>query len=677
MSDEMITPLSVSNLLGNTPPEEQASYLIPVYQRNYAWEEAEIIQLIEDVLDYQPKGQRYYIGTLVVSARERAADRAVYEVIDGQQRLTTLSLLVTYLRNQGQLFSIELDWYRQPNIDFECREHSRQTLSALFNGPLEGNPPQLTGITEINDAILRGYRIIHNVLRNKLKARDVSPTAFAEYLLNHVEILRVEVPPKTDLNHYFEVMNSRGEQLVKHEVLKASLLSVMSQIPDPIEKARSGYALQKVWDACANMDKYVQSGFTATERSSLFGQEWHQLCLDSFDALCERLGDGQAAVTDTPISLTLEALIQQPVSKIKGQLADDGAERFHSVINFPNFLLHVLRVLLKQDISLDDKRLLDTFDDYLLRGNPQRGVIAREQAIDNVKAFTFALLRCKYLLDSYVIKREYTANKTGLSLKNYKQDSSGKAYYLNSFGDDECGNDINRQLLMLLAAFHVSAPTMVYKHWLNAALHWLFNSAQQPIQAADYLAYLESVAKTFVFDRFLADTGADYFDMIYRQEDLPQTVRDQIDRGVMKQRLCYGQIENNLVFNFLDYLLWQRNRRSVDKNSTIASFQFTSRSSVEHHYPQHPRGGKPWPHADLNSFGNLCLIDHEMNARLNDALPQAKRGYYPDGRIDSIKQYLMMESGDWNIEAMNRHEDEMLDVLLHALPCNQQEYGRT
>lgn len=134
----MITLLSVGKLLGNTPPEEQVSYLIPMYQRNYAWEEAEIIQLIEDVLDYQPKRKRYYIGSLVVSAREREADRAIYEVIDGQQRLTTLSLLVTYLRNQGRSLGVELDWYRQPNIDFECREHSRQTLSALFNGQLEG-----------------------------------------------------------------------------------------------------------------------------------------------------------------------------------------------------------------------------------------------------------------------------------------------------------------------------------------------------------------------------------------------------------------------------------------------------------------------------------------------------------------------------------------------------------
>ena len=45
-----------------------------------------------------------------------------------------------------------------------------------------------------------------------------------EYLLDKVRILRTELPPNTDLNHYFEIMNTRGEQLEKHEILKARLL---------------------------------------------------------------------------------------------------------------------------------------------------------------------------------------------------------------------------------------------------------------------------------------------------------------------------------------------------------------------------------------------------------------------------------------------------------------------
>ena len=46
---------------------------------------------------------------------------------------------------------------------------------------------------------------------------------FKEYFLNHVHIIHYRVPKDVDLNHYFEVMNSRGEQLEKHEIVKAKL----------------------------------------------------------------------------------------------------------------------------------------------------------------------------------------------------------------------------------------------------------------------------------------------------------------------------------------------------------------------------------------------------------------------------------------------------------------------
>lgn len=46
---------------------------------------------------------------------------------------------------------------------------------------------------------------------------------FKEYFLNHVHIIHYRVPKDVELNHYFEVMNSRGEQLEKHEIVKAKL----------------------------------------------------------------------------------------------------------------------------------------------------------------------------------------------------------------------------------------------------------------------------------------------------------------------------------------------------------------------------------------------------------------------------------------------------------------------
>ena len=72
--------------------QETKTYVIPIYQRNYAWEEDEINALIKDVYDSFAKNKNdyYYIGTLVTYKR----GDSVYEVIDGQQRLTTIYIIL-------------------------------------------------------------------------------------------------------------------------------------------------------------------------------------------------------------------------------------------------------------------------------------------------------------------------------------------------------------------------------------------------------------------------------------------------------------------------------------------------------------------------------------------------------------------------------------------------------
>ena len=62
-------------------------YIIPLYQRNYAWGKEQIEALIQDIYEaYKNQSSNYYIGSLVVLRRHNGD----YEVIDGQQRLTTL-----------------------------------------------------------------------------------------------------------------------------------------------------------------------------------------------------------------------------------------------------------------------------------------------------------------------------------------------------------------------------------------------------------------------------------------------------------------------------------------------------------------------------------------------------------------------------------------------------------
>jgi hypothetical protein len=216
---------------------------------------------------------------------------------------------------------------------------------------------------------------------------------------------------------------------------------------------------------------------------------------------------------------------------------------------------------------------------------------------------------------------------------------------------------------MLLSAFHVSTPTLVYKHWLNAALFHLFYAEQ--IEAQVYLRHMESVAKAFVFDRFLAqEAGLDYFAMIYTNRGACQTRRESIAAETVESRLTFGNIENNLIFNFLDYLLWLE----LGTNDKVKSYEFTFRSSVEHYYPQHPLDGQVQLDADtLNSFGNLCLISHSKNSRLSNFMPAAKKEFYKNNTIDSVKQYLMMETESWDADAIRAHSEKMNNVLLNSL----------
>ncbi|MQU04928.1 DUF262 domain-containing protein [Pseudomonas helleri] len=655
MSSE-IRQLSIKALLNG-----RDEYVIPMYQRNYAWEEGEITQLIQDVIDYLPKkddkARNYYIGTLVVYERPDSKT-PVFETIDGQQRLTTLSLLTSYLKNTRL---VDLAWYSNLSIHFDSREHSRSTFAAIFEGKFIDDPAEVLAEKQINTGILNGYRLIQKLLPQKLKENDVSLQKFYDYLFSYVQIMRVKVPADTDLNHYFEIMNNRGEQLEKHEVLKARMMEQLQGCE------QSQNCLHAVWEACANMERYVQMGFAPAQRGSIFGdKDWGQFELADFDALRAALHSSQEVAAKQETPLTLDQIIAKAsVAAKQDESNEDAPERFNTVINFPNFLLHVLRVDTKADIPLDDKRLLDTFEAYVLK---------QPDPIAAVKRFTFSLLRCKYLFDQYVIKRKFIKGADGWSLKRFKwndggeRSRAGRGSYVNTFGEEDGNEIINRRILMLLSAFHVSTPTLVYKHWLNAALFHLFYV--EHIEAQAYLQHMESVAKAFVFDRFLAPgVGLDYFAMIYTHRGACQTRRESIAGGAFGPRLTFGNIENNLVFNFLDYLLWLEH----GTNDLVKSYEFTFRSSVEHYYPQHPLDGQVQLDADtLNSFGNLCLISHSKNSRLSNFMPAAKKEFYKNNAIDSVKQYLMMKTESWDTSAIHAHSEQMTSVLLNSLVSKQE-----
>lgn len=87
---ELVTELRVIGTDSNIFDTDM-NYVIPLYQRAYAWEDKQLIQLVEDISDVS-EDANYYIGSLIVSKQN-----GKYEVVDGQQRLTSLYLLLNCL----------------------------------------------------------------------------------------------------------------------------------------------------------------------------------------------------------------------------------------------------------------------------------------------------------------------------------------------------------------------------------------------------------------------------------------------------------------------------------------------------------------------------------------------------------------------------------------------------
>jgi len=619
VTNEKIKEFSIQELFRFN---ENDKYLIPIYQRNYAWTKTEVEQLVMDINDYSNKNSDsiYYIGTLVVFEKE-VDGKKVFETIDGQQRLTTISILLSVLKNEYKDDMLKFNHL----LKYESREISTDTLKYIYEGNLE--------VENLNSAMENAYKTIKNYLKNNITAID----RFKTYLLDNVKILRVNVPKDTDLNHYFEIMNNRGEQLEKHEVLKARMLKELD--------AEDKKIFNNIWEACSDMSRYVQYGFSPGKRKGIFGENWNSFVWSDFDSLKpglknQEVGDGDNATSDlTECDFSIDAIISNECNiEITNEKKDDDTpDRFTSPVNFSNFLLHVLKVTKNKSITLDDKGLLDAFKDI-------------DEAF--VKEFGFNLLKLRFLLDNYVIKRAYTSNKDEWSLKQaYTYNKQTSTQHKNIFVDEK----LNKQILMILSMFHVSNPSQIYKYWLTGALNYLFKNYGKdefsPKNYLDYLDYLEQLAKQFFFNRYLAKEPQEFDGIIFNKIN----INSDIDTAKLNQ----GTSVEHFIFNYLDYLLWKQD------TSKYSYYSFAFSNSVEHFYPQNPIGGnEKGLEESLDSFGNLCLISVSKNAKLNNHPPQSKKAYYSNNKYDSLKQHIMMEKADnWDKASIEDHKTAMLKVL--------------
>ena len=276
-------------------------FLIDFYQRDYRWSEEQVTRLLDDVFfrfrehywrlkDLDPSTETisaqypwYYLNTYVTNT----VDGHVY-VVDGQQRLTTLSLVLIKLFHMGKGFGSELvKW-----IDSKIAGHSgfdnqfwmnhvgnERVQQALYAG-LDVLLDEKDGITAKN--MVDNYNIISDWLDKELTDQRTFET-FVFYFLHRLVLIELTVE-QTDVPMLFEAINDRGMRLRPHEILKGKLLGQI----DKGELERAGY--NELWErqatAINSYDEdqlddffrfYLKSKFANTRREGQrFDGDYHR-----------------------------------------------------------------------------------------------------------------------------------------------------------------------------------------------------------------------------------------------------------------------------------------------------------------------------------------------------------------------------------------------------------------
>ena len=609
--------------------DTEVHYVIPRYQRAYAWEDKEIVQLIDDIND---STRDYYIGSLVVAKVKGKVE--TYEVVDGQQRLTTLYLLLHYLVSYGGL-----EGEVGKTLSFDCRPNSNYTLTHIQGLLLDRNS-LADNEDRLEQTIMNGLKVIDQ----KFTTGDAIDVAAFIERLKSVILYRIEVPEHTDLNRYFEIMNTRGEQLEQHDILKAQLMGYLSNRCEQEFFAR-------VWDACSDMTGYVQMHFAKEEREKIFGSGWNNEPSDDWNDYKVCLAMEQGEDHKVSIKSIIEPSFEVEVSD--GKLEGDKTKiRFESIIGFPHFLLHVLRVFLSvEGVSmdkekvlgslLDDKCLLEDFDRTIEYG--QIGATSiKDEKEEFARKFILILLHARFLFDQFIIKREYAGDDQDgrWSLKELCTSgawSAKKPYYANTRlrYENEWEKTYaprNKECLMIQSALRVSYTSPKVMHWITRLLEWLFDDKTEIHKLTDKA------------ERIAAEA-----------------VQTFLEAGEYK----LGVQTPHVVFNYLDYLLWKKNKE------TYEDFVFEFRNSVEHWYPQHPSEGtiEAWDRVD--TFGNLCIISRSVNSKFSNLPPKSKMNTFErmvqKGSLKlRIMGNIMKEvplDQDWAEQACQKHEEEMLELL--------------
>lgn len=615
--------------------EKQFFFNIPIYQRLYVWEEEQIKTLLEDIeTAYSDGKELFYLGGVLVVENEVIENGKLYDLIDGQQRFTTLWMLSIVLGGTLKPFveRFEKDKNRH-RVTFAIRDD----IYLFFKEYINGN--KFKGATS---HIVNALSLIHKYKEQFDRDHVGKSLEIANFIHEKVKLIFTEVPKQTDLNKLFEIINNRGVQLQHHEILKAQLLN---KIPSA---DRLKYS--HIWDACSYMESYVEKNIRDIAKlriQDLFDYE-------SAKSGNEKLSDPKIllnAITTTqndgfkPLSLS-NILNTSECFEIKDGFESDEyeADDIRSIITFPMLLQHTLRIFLAESKENDipkilDKELLNIFSNNFLNSN-------REP--DEIKKFIELLWSVRYYFDKHIIKWvRQEDSESHLICKLEKYESRNNFYLRRRQPTSNEGEALLQSML-----YHSQQITTHY--WLTPYLNYLLKHNGQ--NGYEYLKRIDNYLLCSTEQESLTVRTSKFLE----NEDY-KTV---LDTTILNDPL--GTAFPHYWFYKLEYILWEKFSNS--KDDRWKNFKMTAKNSVEHISPQTQKDTDTNTVSKemLNNFGNLSLVSRSINSEYSNLPFNEKRQRFVNNnraKLDSLKMDLIYSNDYWSNDKVASHQTEMIQLI--------------
>ncbi|MCQ2646262.1 DUF262 domain-containing protein [Helicobacter pylori] len=246
--------------------KEEFYYQIPIYQRPYQWTEENCEKLLDDLFeDYEEDRESdYFCGSLVLVKSDPNSKTATYDIVDGQQRLSTFILLAKVLADLYNGLDPEYLEYLQASWKDRYTERKRLSFNTIGSN---AEYDFQDALEHFNDSQASKNKIIENnylknaiCLKNYLEKKEIGDiNDFIEWLYCNVVFVTITCPDADKALRIFNVLNARGLALNATDIFKGELLKELAKEEDQKKLVSRWNALSQ---KCSDNDLTIETLFS-------------------------------------------------------------------------------------------------------------------------------------------------------------------------------------------------------------------------------------------------------------------------------------------------------------------------------------------------------------------------------------------------------------------------------